>query len=280
MSRAGFGIAATGLLRRASYLWKASGPTTVKTETKRAVSFGRTAGFVAALVFAVAAPGWAQSRAGGLAIRVAGHVSGARPISHAAARVATPLNQNFAPLYGVPGNGFGYQHLVAVGGSTRGRVGAATRDRRSFITPIFGFGLPYYYAFDTGYPYNYGVANEQAPAAPLTPAIPDAGESALHRVGSSSRANTGSPSPAGAGTVDPGATRRAGGYGRSVHDLGRSADLHHPRRAAPLISSLGAGCRRDAPDEQCEWHFGRPSGLDSSRSPAVQLRWRSSQMPG
>jgi hypothetical protein len=44
------------------------------------------------------------------------------------------------------------------------------------MTPIFGFGLPYYYSFDTGYPYDSGAPSDQAPAASLVPAIPDAGE--------------------------------------------------------------------------------------------------------
>src|SRR5271165_6580498 len=105
----------------------------MKIETKRAVSLGTTAGFVAAIVFAAAVPGWTQVRAGGAAIRASGHVGGARPISHAAGRIATPLNPNFAPIYGVPGNGFDYEHLVAVGGSTGRRRGATIRDRRSFI---------------------------------------------------------------------------------------------------------------------------------------------------
>ena len=140
--------------------------TTMKIERKRVVSLCRTALFVAAIVLGVVASGWTQLKGGGATIRVAGHAGGGRPISHAAVRVATPLNPNFAPIR--------YQHLVSVGGSTR--PGATTRDKRSFITPIFGFGLPYYYAFDSGYPYDNDAPSDQPPATTLVPAIPDAGE--------------------------------------------------------------------------------------------------------
>lgn len=141
-----------------------------KIDIKRSISVGKTAGFLAAILFAIAAPGSAQVRSGGIAAHATVHMIGARPISHSAVGIVTPLSPNFAPIRGVSGSRFNYQHLVAVGGRRSG-----IRDRRPFITPILGFGLPY--AFDTGYPYDYGVPSDQAPAASLVPAIPDADES-------------------------------------------------------------------------------------------------------
>jgi hypothetical protein len=146
----------------------------MKIRTRRAVSLGELAGFVAAMLLAIAAPGWAQMRGGGSAAHVGGHVNGGRPISHPSGRVATPVNPNFTPIRGVSSIGFDREHLIAAGGST-GRRGE-DRGRRSFITPIFGYGLPYYYSFDTGYPYDYSVPNDQPQAPPLAPAIPDASE--------------------------------------------------------------------------------------------------------
>lgn len=143
-----------------------------KIDIKHAISEVKAAGFLAAIVFVVASSGWAQVRSAGGAAHAAGHMVGGRPISHSAVGIVTPLNPNFSPVRGLSGSEFNYRHLVAVGGR-RGGI----RDRRPFITPILGFGLPYYYAFDTGYPYDYGVPSDQASAASLVPAIPDADES-------------------------------------------------------------------------------------------------------
>ena len=143
-----------------------------RTDINHAISVGKAVGFLAAIVFVIASSGWAQARSGGGAAHAAGHVVGGRPISHSAVGIVTPLNPNFTPIRGLSGNEFNHQHMVAVGGR-RGGI----RDRRPFITPLLGFGLPYYYAFDTGYPYDYGVPSDQAPAAALVPSIPDTGES-------------------------------------------------------------------------------------------------------
>jgi len=79
--------------------------------------------------------------------------------------VGTPLNPNFAPLRGVPGFGFDFEHLAAIQGASRGRFGRGDRDRRGFFTPLFFGGLPYYpydYPYDNEYPNDTGYPNDTA----------------------------------------------------------------------------------------------------------------------
>ena len=136
----------------------------------------------AALLLAAAAPGWAQ-HGGGATWHPSVGATGApaRPIVgpqggpfvHAMGRIGTPLHPNFAPIHGVPGMGFDYEHLVAVSRMVRDRSG---RERRMavvpFITPIFSDGLPYYYGFDTGIPYYSDTQPEQPPlVVPQAPVI-------------------------------------------------------------------------------------------------------------
>ena len=141
----------------------------MRTATSTITSKSKGAGFAAFFLLAAALPGWPQSRSGSASARAMARP----PIAHAAGRIATPLNPNFAPIHGVPGLGFDYQHLVAVGRAGHERRGGENRGTgRSFITPIFGLGQPYYYAFDTGFPYDYNAPTEQPISEPFTPAIP------------------------------------------------------------------------------------------------------------
>jgi hypothetical protein len=90
--------------------------------------------------------------------------------------IAGPANPNLASLHGVPGNGFDYRHSAAVGSATRIRRPNENRAGQSFLTPIFGYGLPYYYAVDMPLPYDNAVSDEAAPGAPLGAAVPDASQ--------------------------------------------------------------------------------------------------------
>ena len=126
------------------------------------------------LLFAAATTLFAQGRAGHGAT---GHVAGGRPTAHAAGHVATPLNPNFTPLHGVPGLGFDYEHLAAVSGNRQGNRNFRNRSGRNFITPIFDWGVPYYYTFDTGEPYDDSAGLAQPPSV-MVPAIPDSTEEA------------------------------------------------------------------------------------------------------
>ena len=118
---------------------------------RRARLFGLV---VVSLLFA-GFPAVAQRR-GGVAVRPPSFRSfPPRPL------VGSPLNPNFAPLRGVPGLGFDYQHLAVVNqGLSQNRL--ANRRARpgfGFITPILGFGP--FFPFDAGYSY-YG-SEEYAP---------------------------------------------------------------------------------------------------------------------
>lgn len=82
--------------------------------------------------------------------------------------VGTPLNPNFAPLRGVPGFGFDFEHLAAIQGPSRGRFGRGGRDRGGFFTPLFFGGLPYYpydYPYDSDYPNDTAVPDNYTGAA-------------------------------------------------------------------------------------------------------------------
>jgi len=104
----------------------------------------RSAGCAAALALAVIAPGRAQMRGGAPATRI----SLMRAAPRAANRVATPLNPNFAPLRGVPGLGFDYDHLAAISRVQGNRFPRARRvGTVGYIIPIFSDGLPYSYAY-------------------------------------------------------------------------------------------------------------------------------------
>lgn len=83
--------------------------------------------------------------------------------------VGTPLNPNFAPLRGVPGLGFDFEHLAAIERPFRGRFGRGDRDRGGFFTPLFFDGLPLYYPggypYDTENPYDNAVPDNYTGAA-------------------------------------------------------------------------------------------------------------------
>jgi hypothetical protein len=141
---------------------------------KRTSKAGTIAGLTAALimmVMAMAVPGWAQRGAAGRAPMSAVRIAPAvRLAPLASGRVGTSLNPNFAPINGVPGLGFDFQHLAAVRPLVRDRFG---REHRQF-TPIIFAGLPYYASFDTGAPYYYSGDSQQEDsaqpyAAPLYP---------------------------------------------------------------------------------------------------------------
>jgi hypothetical protein len=87
--------------------------------------------------------------------------------------VGTPLNPNFAPLRGVPGLGFDFEHLAAIQGPSRGRFGRGDRDRGGFFTPLFFGGLPLYYSgdypYDNGYPYDTAAPEDYTGAAQQPP---------------------------------------------------------------------------------------------------------------
>ena len=53
----------------------------------------------------------------------------------------------------VPGLGFDYVHLAAVGGHPNVRVSRGDRDRNGFITPIFTGIVPFYSSIDDEYSY-------------------------------------------------------------------------------------------------------------------------------
>ena len=145
---------------------------------RRKIKTGFSLGIWVAAALLAAAPGRAQMRGGAPAGRVsAGGVTGriaARSIGapQSVGRIGTPLHPNFAPIRGVPGQGFDYQHLAAVSRTVRDRSGHLHRTTSvPFITPIFS-GLPYYYGFDSGVPYYSEDEPEQQPPADLPPAPP------------------------------------------------------------------------------------------------------------
>ena len=87
------------------------------------------------------------------------------------------LNPNFQPLRGVPGLGFDYEHLAAVGSRAPLRQGKGMVGRRTggFILPVFDLGLPYYYYPDTGTPYGLSEAPDVPPVMaepPVQLAVP------------------------------------------------------------------------------------------------------------
>lgn len=125
------------------------------------------------MMLAMAAPGWAQrSGARGAGIGARGGVGFRSP--SLTIRVAprpngilgAPLNPVFTPVHGVPGLGFNYQHLLAVGAAQR-RGFDNGRERGAFITPIFWGGWPYFFPYD----YSYLDANpyDSAPQAYAAP---------------------------------------------------------------------------------------------------------------
>jgi hypothetical protein len=83
--------------------------------------------------------------------------------------IATPLNPSFAPINGVPGLGFDFPHMAAVGRGSRNRFGSFGFNGGfpSFFTPIFFDPLPLYYPFETETP-DYYTQGAQAPQF-LTP---------------------------------------------------------------------------------------------------------------
>jgi hypothetical protein len=141
-------------------------------------------GLVAALTVAVAISASGQGRGSAAPMRGSaapvrsfsgsGHgfagrprVTGTRPGAFrgfAPPLVGTPLNPNFAPLRGVPGFGFDFEHLAAIQGPSRGRFGRGGRDRGGFFTPLFFGGLPYY-PYDTEYPNDTAVPDNYTGAA-------------------------------------------------------------------------------------------------------------------
>ena len=77
--------------------------------------------------------------------------------------VGTPLNPNFAPIRGVPGLGFDFQHLAAIEQPFRDRFGHIREGL--FFTPLFFDALPLYYPYDTEYPYESGIPDYYTGAA-------------------------------------------------------------------------------------------------------------------
>jgi hypothetical protein len=75
--------------------------------------------------------------------------------------VGTPLNPNFAPIRGVPGLGFDFQHLAAIERPIRRRSGFG-RDRNGFFpfVPLFFDTLPLDYG---GYEYPYESPANESP---------------------------------------------------------------------------------------------------------------------
>jgi hypothetical protein len=88
--------------------------------------------------------------------------SGLRP-GFVSPLVGTPLNPNFAPIRGVPGLGFDFQHLAAIERPFRDRFGR--RHRGLFFTPLFFDALPISYPYDTEYPYESGIPDYYTGAA-------------------------------------------------------------------------------------------------------------------
>ena len=86
-----------------------------------------------------------------------------RPGLFAPPLVGTPLNPNFAPIRGVPGLGFDFEHLAAIQRPFRDRFGHLRRGL--FFTPIFFDALPLSYPYDTEYPYEEGVPDDYTQAA-------------------------------------------------------------------------------------------------------------------
>ena len=103
-----------------------------------------------ALILVFAGSGWTQSR--GVARPMSG--GGARSV-RVAPRIATPLNPSFAPIRGVPGLGFDFEHLAAISRVPSARFGP--RRRPAVFTPIFFdsvFPGYYDYGYDQGVPYD------------------------------------------------------------------------------------------------------------------------------
>src|SRR5579863_7997656 len=90
---------------------------------------------------------------------------GLRPGFFVPPLVGTPLNPNFAPIRGVPGLGFDFQHLAAIEQPFRGRFGGFSGGRGRFLTPLFFGGLPLYYPYDAAYPDETVEPDDYAQAA-------------------------------------------------------------------------------------------------------------------
>ena len=92
--------------------------------------------------------------------RILGTAPGVSPGFLSRPLVGTALNPNFAPIRGVPGLGFDYQHLAAIEHPFRNRFG---RGRGFFpyypyFAPLFFDTLPLdYYPSDNEYPYGSQV---------------------------------------------------------------------------------------------------------------------------
>jgi hypothetical protein len=65
--------------------------------------------------------------------------------------------------------------LAAVSRPSGVNRGIRNRNGRTFLTPIFDLGFPYYYTFDTGQPYDYSLEPQTPPIA-IVPTIPGASE--------------------------------------------------------------------------------------------------------
>ena len=141
----------------------------------------RKVGLVVVLSFALGAYASAQSRggfaargAGGMVRAPSGPSRGLGPPGRTIIRtppgafrpgffthpiVGTPLNPNFAPIRGVPGLGFDFQHLAAIERPLRRRAGFR-HERNGFFpfVPLFFDALPLDYN-GYGYPYDDTYGN-------------------------------------------------------------------------------------------------------------------------
>jgi hypothetical protein len=128
-----------------------------------------------ALSLSAAVSGSGQVRGGGMPVRGIsrpGRAVASRPRSQSPSRVGTPLHPNFAPIRGVPGLGFDFQHLAAISRPIRDRFGREHRQILPFIAPVFGT-LPLYDSFDPETPDYYDEA-EQQPQFIMSPQQPQA----------------------------------------------------------------------------------------------------------
>jgi hypothetical protein len=156
----------------------------------------RQLGFVIALSFGLAISASAHGRASSVPMH--GFSAPARGSSGSARRISgpgratgfrhgfgvpplvgTPLNPNFAPIRGVPGFGFDFEHLAAIERPFRDRFGHQRRGL--FFTPLFFDALPFSYPYDSEMPDYYSEAEQQPQfiAAPqLQPNVPPPAETA------------------------------------------------------------------------------------------------------
>jgi hypothetical protein len=129
----------------------------------------------AAMTLGAAVCASGQVRGGGMPVRgisPPARAVASRPRSHSPSRVGTPLHPNFAPIRGVPGLGFDFQHLAAISRPIRDRFGREHRQILPFIAPVFGT-LPLYDSFDSETPDYYDEA-EQQPQFIMSPQQPQA----------------------------------------------------------------------------------------------------------